>query len=129
MHIVREAKPVFDPLNQLDELRSLFKLRTSYAREIAQARDLGWLLDRHGGTLNAHMVVRRMVWCVRTIRYSAARRAWRARVLAAELAATAPLAADLLSMPSTQTGRDNAAAFSAVSDQEGGLRSCRAKRR
>lgn len=66
-HIVREAKPVFDPLSQLDALRSQFRLRTSYAREIAHARDLGWFLDRHGGTLNSNVVVRRMVWCVRTI--------------------------------------------------------------
>lgn len=66
-HIVREAKPVFDPLGQLDQLRSQFRLRTSYAREIAHARDLGWLLDRHASTLNSEIVVRRMVWCIRTI--------------------------------------------------------------
>jgi len=66
-HIVREAKPVFDPLNQLDQLRSQFRLRASYAREITHARDLGWFLDRHGGALNSNVVVRRMVWCVRTI--------------------------------------------------------------
>lgn len=95
-HIVREAKPVFDPLNQLDELRSLFKLRTSYAREIAQARDLGWLLDRHGGALNAYMVVRRMVWCVRTITIAQLAEHGRPAFAPTELAATAPLAADLL---------------------------------
>jgi hypothetical protein len=66
-HIVREAKPVFDPLSQLDQLRSQFKLRTSYAREIAHARDLGWFLDRYPGALNSNVVVRRMVWCIRTI--------------------------------------------------------------
>lgn len=66
-HIVREAKPVFDPLSQLDQLRSQFRLRTSYAREIAHARDLGWFLDRHAGALTSNVVVRRMVWCVRTI--------------------------------------------------------------
>lgn len=66
-HIVSEAKPVFDPLDQLAALRSMFRLRASYAREIAQARDLGFLLDRHAGELNSHLVVRRMVWCVRTI--------------------------------------------------------------
>ena len=66
-HIVREAKPVFDPLSQLDQLRSQFRLRTSYAREIAHARDLGWFLDRYGSALYSSVVVRRMVWCVRTI--------------------------------------------------------------
>jgi hypothetical protein len=65
-HIVREAKPVFDPLRQLDELRSQFRLRTSYAREIEHARDLGWFLDRYAGALNSNLVVRRMVWCIRT---------------------------------------------------------------
>ncbi len=66
-HIVREAKPVFDPLGQLDQLRSQFRLRTNYAREIAQAHDLGWFLDRHAGALNDNVVVRRMAWCIRTI--------------------------------------------------------------
>lgn len=66
-HIVREAKPMFDPLGQLDKLRSKFRLRSSYAREIAHARDLGWFLDRYAGELNSDVVVRRMVWCVRTI--------------------------------------------------------------
>jgi hypothetical protein len=66
-HIAREAKPVFDPQSQLDQLRSQFRLRTSYAREIAHARDLGWFLDRHASALSSNIVVRRMVWCVRTI--------------------------------------------------------------
>ena len=66
-HIVREAKPVFDPLGQLEQLRDAFRLRTSYSREIAQARDLGWLLDRHAAALSPGLVVRRMIWCVRTI--------------------------------------------------------------
>lgn len=66
-HIVREAKPVFDPLGQLEQLRSQFQLRTSYAREISCARDLGWFLDRHAGALSSSVVVRRMIWCIRTL--------------------------------------------------------------
>jgi hypothetical protein len=66
-HIVREAKPVFDPLGKLDQLRSQFRLRNSYAREIAFASDLGWFLDHHARALNSYVVVRRMIWCVRTI--------------------------------------------------------------
>lgn len=66
-HIVREAKPVFDPLSQLEKLRSLFRLRSSYAREVAHAGALGWMLDRHAGELNPQVVSRRMIWCVRTI--------------------------------------------------------------
>lgn len=96
-HIVREAKPVFDPLGQLDQLRSQFRLRTSYAREIGHARDLGWFLDRHAGALNSNVVVRRMVWCIRTILI--ARLAERGTPVFAplELARVAPApAADLL---------------------------------
>jgi hypothetical protein len=66
-HIVQEAKPVFDPLGQLEHLRSQFLLRRSYAREISCARDLGWFLDRHAGALSSGIVVRRMIWCIRTI--------------------------------------------------------------
>jgi hypothetical protein len=86
-HIVREAKPVFDPLKQLEQLRNAFQLRTSYAHEIAQASDLGWLLDRHAAALSPGVVVRRLVWCVRTILI--ARRAERG----APVFATAELAA------------------------------------
>ncbi len=96
-HIVREAKPVFDPLGQLDQLRSKFRLRTSYAREIAHARDLGWFLDHHARALNSNLVVRRMVWCIRTILI--ARLAERGTPVFAplELAMAAPAsAADLL---------------------------------
>lgn len=66
-HIVREAKPIFDPTQQLQQLSSLFRLRSSYAREIKQAHELGWLLDRHAGLLSSQVVVRRMIWCIRTI--------------------------------------------------------------
>lgn len=96
-HIVREAKPVFDPLNQLDQLRSQFKLRTSYAREITHARDLGWFLDRHGSALNSNIVVRRMVWCVRTILIAQLAERGRPVFAPLELAMAAPAsAADLL---------------------------------
>lgn len=96
-HIVREAKPVFDPLNQLDQLRSQFRLRASYGREIAHARDLGWFLDRHGGALNSNVVVRRMVWCVRTILIAQLAERGRPVFAPLELAMEAPAsAAELL---------------------------------
>lgn len=66
-HIVREAKPIFDPLDQLPALRGLFRLRASYEHEIAQASDVGWLIDRHADDFDPQVVLRRMVWCVRTI--------------------------------------------------------------
>lgn len=66
-HIVREAKPIFDPADRLAILRQHFRLRSSYAREIGLARDLGWLLDRHAGELPSPLAVKRIIWCVRTI--------------------------------------------------------------
>ncbi|MGJ3648098.1 MAG: hypothetical protein A4S12_04295 [Proteobacteria bacterium SG_bin5] len=95
-HIVHEAKPVFDPLGQLDQLRSEFRLRTSYAREIAHARDLGWFLDRHAGALNSDVVVRRMVWCIRTILIARLAERGTPAFAPAALAMAAPSAADLL---------------------------------
>lgn len=96
-HIVREAKPVFDPLSQLDQLRSQFRLRTSYAREITHARDLGWFLDRHGGALTSDVVVRRMVWCIRTILIARLAERGRPAFAPLELAMAAPAsAAELL---------------------------------
>jgi predicted nucleotidyltransferase len=97
-HVVREAKPVFDPHLQLDELRSLFRLRASYAREIRQARDLGWFLDRHAGALNSQVAMRRMIWCVRTILIARLAERGTPEFAPAALAAAAPDAAvDLLS--------------------------------
>lgn len=95
-HIVREAKPVFDPLDQLDQLRSQFRLRSSYAREIGHARDLGWFLDRHAGALNSNLVMRRMVWCVRTIVIAQLAERGTPVFAPAALASAAPSAADLL---------------------------------
>jgi len=92
-HIVREAKPVFDPLLQLDELRSLFRLRLSYVFEIEQAFQLGWFLDRHAGALSAQVVVRRMTWCVRTILIARLAERGQPRFAPAELAAIAPASA------------------------------------
>lgn len=96
-HIVREAKPIFDPELQLDELRSLFRLRASYASEIQKALQLGWFIDRHAGALNAQVVVRRMIWCVRTILIARLAERGQPRFAPTELAAVAPAsAAELL---------------------------------
>ncbi len=96
-HIVREAKPIFDPQLQLDELRSLFRLRASYASEIRQARQLGWFIDRHAGALNPQVVVRRMIWCVRTILIARLAERGQPRFAPTDLAAVAPdSAAELL---------------------------------
>lgn len=96
-HIVREAKAVFDPTHQLDKLRSLFRLRSSYAREIAQAGALGWLLDRHAGAFDSQVVSRRMIWCIRTILIARLAERGTPEFAPAALAASAPeSAANLL---------------------------------
>jgi hypothetical protein len=67
-HIVREAKPVYDPERHFATLRSAFVLRKSYALEVEQASDLGWFLVRFGEKLgDASLVTRRIAWCIRTI--------------------------------------------------------------
>lgn len=95
-HIVREAKPLFDPLGQLNQLRSQFQLRTSYAREIGHARDLGWFLDRHADALKSNVLVRRMVWCVRTMVIAHLAERGVPAFAPSALATASPFAADLL---------------------------------
>ncbi|MER8476070.1 nucleotidyltransferase domain-containing protein [Mesorhizobium sp. M1163] len=66
-HIAREAKPIFDPANHLEQLRASFKVRESYGREISLASDLGWFIERHADELTTAIIAKRIVWCVRTI--------------------------------------------------------------
>jgi hypothetical protein len=66
-HLTVEAQPIFDPTNRLERLRGEFKLRLSYAEDIARASDVGWLLDRHAEEFEPGTVARKMLWCVRTI--------------------------------------------------------------
>jgi hypothetical protein len=67
-HVVNEAKPIYDPEGQLDLLRSNFRLRVSYTRNIQHALQLGWFLVLYADQLrNKALVKRRLAWCVRTI--------------------------------------------------------------
>ncbi len=66
-HLVREAKPLFDPREFLAKLRETFQLKPNYQSEIAQALDLGWFLVRFGGELNSALQAKRTLWCIRTI--------------------------------------------------------------
>lgn len=66
-HIAKEAKPIFDPEALLTALADAFVFRNSYAPAIEQARDFGWYLARYGVTLNRRLLVKRIIWCVRTI--------------------------------------------------------------
>ena len=66
-HLVREAKPLFDPDGYLPKLKEAFRFRSDYMIEIAHATDLGWYLTRYGDDLNPHLQAKRALWCIRTI--------------------------------------------------------------
>lgn len=66
-HLIREAKPIFDPDGYLPRLESVFQHRSSYASEICRATELGWFLARFGQELNSDLQAKRALWCVRTI--------------------------------------------------------------
>ena len=66
-HLVREARPIFDPDGYLPRLKSVFQFRSDYMAEIGHATDLGWYLVRFGEELNSHLQAKRALWCIRTI--------------------------------------------------------------
>lgn len=92
-HLTREAQPIFDPTGRLEELRAAFRLRSSYAREVQQASDVGWLIDRCAEQLSLAAVARRMVWCVRTILIARSAEHGEPVFAPARLAASTPSAA------------------------------------
>lgn len=66
-HLVREAKPLIDPDCYLPRLQRAFQFRSSYAAEIARASDFGWFLVNFGAELSPQLLMKRALWCVRTI--------------------------------------------------------------
>jgi hypothetical protein len=66
-HIAFEARSLSDPRDLLTQLKSAFRLRSSYQDEINKAADLGWFLVRFPDYLKHSVKAKRIVWCVRTI--------------------------------------------------------------
>ena len=66
-HLVREARALIDPDGYLEKLRDAFQLRASYADEIGRAADFGWYLVLYGDELNALLLTKRALWCIRTV--------------------------------------------------------------
>lgn len=66
-HLVHEAKALADPDDYLQILRSTFRFRSTYQDDIRRAADLGWYLVRFGNELNASLLAKRTLWCIRTI--------------------------------------------------------------
>lgn len=67
LHIVREAKIVFDPNDILVSLRGLFTPKASYDLEISHGADVGWFLVHNHVALSEKLGAKRIAWAVRTI--------------------------------------------------------------
>lgn len=68
LHVVAEARVLFETWPVFDSIRDAFTWRPSYAREIRLASDVGWFLVRHWrGFAAPQLVARRVAWCTRTI--------------------------------------------------------------
>lgn len=115
-HLVQEAKPLIDPDGYLERLRQLFRYRASYTAEIARATDFAWFLARFGAELNSQLLLKRALWCVRTILIARSAEA-RQPVFAPERLAdttSSALARDLLL--DRRTARDRAAVQEVLRD-------------
>ena len=114
-HLVREAKPLFEPDGYLPKLKNAFQFRSDYMAEIGHATDLGWYLVRFGHEVNSHLQAKRALWCIRTILI--ARSAERRNpVFAPQLLAeqTQSIAGrDLLTLRHSARGRRGTASFTA----------------
>jgi predicted nucleotidyltransferase len=68
LHIVSEARVLFEAWPVFDLIRRSFRYKDDYRREIGLASDVGWFLLRHGDRSMANRLVgERMAWSVRTI--------------------------------------------------------------
>lgn len=66
-HLVREAKPLIDPDGYLTKLQEAFAFKTSYRDDIERATDFAWFLVKFGDELNPSLLLKRALWCIRTI--------------------------------------------------------------
>ncbi|OFX03196.1 MAG: hypothetical protein A3E78_11270 [Alphaproteobacteria bacterium RIFCSPHIGHO2_12_FULL_63_12] len=66
-HLVQEAKPLYDPDGYLPRLQQAFQFKATYEIEIARATDFAWFLVNYGAELNSRLLVKRALWCIRTI--------------------------------------------------------------
>lgn len=72
LHIIREAKTIYDPTSLYHQADKAFEYKTSYNFEISQASDLGhFLIDTSLNNTfdrNASKIInKRLAWCARTI--------------------------------------------------------------
>jgi hypothetical protein len=68
LHIVSESRALYDPNDEMGQLKNAFAFKQSYDDEISFASDIGWMLVEHSNISNNYAFVnRRIAWCVRTI--------------------------------------------------------------
>jgi len=68
LHLVTEAKVLYDAAGAFDKFRSSFKYKPSYSVEKKLASDLGWFLLLWSREFsNTPLLNKRVAWCVRTI--------------------------------------------------------------
>lgn len=68
LHIVSESETLYDPQDEMGNLKREFKYRPNYDVEIGFASDIAWMLVDHAQTSdNFSFINRRMAWCVRTM--------------------------------------------------------------
>ncbi len=68
LHLIKEAKVLYDPKYLFEEVRRLFRLQDTYAKDIQDASALGWFLISHAEDVeNWELFNKRVAWCVRTI--------------------------------------------------------------
>jgi predicted nucleotidyltransferase len=68
LHIVSEAKVLYEAWAVFDAIARAFVYKADYAREIRLASDVGWFLARHAHRFrDGQRFNERVSWCVRTV--------------------------------------------------------------
>ena len=68
LHITKEGKIIYDTSANFQILKSEFRYKENYAKEITDASELGWMLVNIAKNLSNYTLLnRRIAWCVRTI--------------------------------------------------------------
>ena len=68
LHVVTEAKVLYEAWPVFEEMRRAFTYRPDYGREVKVASDVGWFLLRYRSRFSDGRVFNeRVAWCTRTI--------------------------------------------------------------
>jgi len=68
LHIVTEAKVLYEAWPVFEEMQRAFTYRPDYRREVKVASDVGWFLLRYRSRFpDGRLLTEKMAWCTRTI--------------------------------------------------------------